>query len=61
MDWRKALSYLAARAVEPSTAAGVGVVLAGVGAHLPDGLVQYALLGVGGLLGVAAVLVPESK
>jgi hypothetical protein len=61
MDWKAAFKYLAARAVEPSTAAGVGVMLAGVGAHLPDGLVQYALLAVGGLLGVAAVLVPEKK
>jgi hypothetical protein len=61
MDLHKTLEYLAARAIEPSSAAGVGVVLAGLGAQLPAGLVQYALLAVGGVLGVAAFFVPEKK
>jgi hypothetical protein len=57
---RSATGHRASRG-RASTAAGAAVVLAGVGAHLPDGVVQYALWAVGGVLGVAAVVVPEKK
>jgi hypothetical protein len=53
------LTYLLARLKEPSTAAGIGLLLATLGIHVPQPALNAAAQLSTALLGFIAVVVPE--
>lgn len=58
---RTSFEYLAARATEPSTFAGLSALLTGLGLSLSDPLLHSVMYAAAGLLGMIAMLMPESS
>lgn len=61
MNISNVLSYVVARAKEPSTAASVAAILAIVGVSVDPGTLQNILVGFAALAGLFGVVTPESK
>jgi hypothetical protein len=55
------LAFLVARLKEPSSYAGLGAVLAALGVHVDDALLQAAVQLLVAAGGLAAVLLPEKS
>jgi len=55
------LAKLAARLKEPSTYAGIATLLAAIGFNIDAALLQNITLGLSGILGAVAFVLPEGK